>query len=253
MAACGTAKDIIKLVREKLIDDCPTQRYDDAFIRSRVNLALKMIYAIRPDEFPEKIIQVPLVAGANQFLPQNITSFEMLSTAYYDEKGKPVNCSDKAPTKSTNDFLDIYASRCASRVTSAQTGIAGTPEALCKEYVVSSYSFKRKDGGFFTVSPPVPVNGKKPFLNVLASACPECTPETDDEQLPCKLYSAIYEKTLVYMFDVESEDNQTQEKSARHEARFASIMGEMYRVDSRIGSGYFRGENGTGDPNVKRG
>ena len=249
---CGSAKDMIQLLRSRLLDSCESMRYDDPVYTNRINLALLNIYSARPDEFPQKVIEVPLKEGAEQFLPVGVTMFEFLGTGYKGSRGSVAPCPEqKKPQESSDEFLDIYKTRCAK--IAPPSGSSVTLSDKCNGYSVSSYSYERKNGGFFTVSPNAPKDGGA-VARFLVSECPQCKPENMDEQLPCKLWAAIFEKSAAYMLAIESEDAATTQKAAVHEGNFDRIMAAMYKTDSRIGSGYFRGQkpDGSSDPNVTR-
>jgi hypothetical protein len=246
---CGNVSDFLQTIRQGWKDDCEPQRYSDEYILKRINMAMLAIYAIRPDEFPQTKVSIPLVAGANQSIPVGLTVFEVLSSGYLDKSGDFKPCSNATPSSGSNDFLGIYTNRCQKAATPSTA--AATIASKCDGYNVSSYSYKQKDGGFFTVSPPVP-EGTIAHIQVLASSCPKCRPETLSEELPCKLLPLIYEKTMVYLFDSETEDNLSIQKMNAHELRYKELYQSMYRTDAQIGSGFYRGERGNGDGTPQR-
>jgi hypothetical protein len=248
---CGSAKQLIKLLRGRVNDDCDTPRYDDAFYLERINLAMLNLYAVRPDEFPKKTIEVDLKEGSEQFLPSDVTMFEFLGTGYKDASGKVAPCNTKKPEEANSELLAIYSGRCS---TASSTSGAAPANQGCDSYSVSGFSYEPKNGGYFTVSPPAPA-GTTAKARFLVSACPQCTPANIDETLPCKLWPMLYEKSAALMLNQESEDAATAQKAAAHEQNYTNQLGLKYQTDSRLGSGYFRGQtpDGAPDPNVRRG
>lgn len=247
--ACGSAKDLIGVVRGQLADECLPYRYDDAFILARINLALLNTYALRPDSAEPEEFFLPLVASKTQTLPENTTFMEFLGTAFL-VGGKYIDCGVGKPTEASDDFLAAYATRCVSRTVAA----ANAAESNCDTYVVKSFSFERKNGRVLTVDPAPPENFEV-YARLIVSACPSCAPEGVSTQINCKFYAAIYEKTMAYMYDAESEDAANAANSARHHANFMALIAGQYQTDARIGSGYYLGQkpDGSPDPNVRRG
>lgn len=245
---CGTAKDLIAVIRGQMGDECAPQRYDDAFILARINLARLNTYALRPDSADPKEVFLPLIASKTQTLPQNTTFMEFLGTAFKDGD-KYIECDAGKPTEASDDFLAAYASRCPGGTTTAT--VSGNK---CDAYVVKSFSFERKNGRTLTIDPAPPA-GLEVYARLVLAQCPSCSPETLDTQLNCKFYAAIYEKTMAYMYDAESEDTANAANSARHHANFVALIAAQYQTDARIGSGYYLGQrpDGSPDPNVRRG
>ena len=247
--SCGSAKDLIAVVRGQMADECVPYRNDDAFILARINLALLNTYALRPDSAepaPEYLLLIP---SKTQTLPADVTFMEFLGTAFKVD-GKFIECDAGKPTEASDDFLAAYAGRCATTPTADVTKIA----SKCDAYVVKSFSFERKNGRILTVDP-APPEGLEVYARLVVARCPTCAPEKLDTQLNCKFYAAIYEKTMAYMYDAESEDASNAANSARHHANFMSLVAAQYQTDARIGSGYYLGQkpDGSPDPNVRRG
>lgn len=249
--SCGTAKDLIKLVREQMGDNCTPYRNDDPFIMARINLAMLTLYAIRPDAAEQKIVKIKLSNSKTQQLPENSTMIEFLGTAYKDGESF-VSCEAK-PTEASDDFLAAYASRKCVKPAQKSTATP-TVESKCDNYAIKSFSYEQKNGRTIIIDPAPPA-GVDVYADVLVSQCPTCTPQSIDEQLPCKYYAAIYEKTMAYMYDSESEDAANANNAQRHSQNFAALIGQQYQTDSRIGSGYYLGAkpDGGSDPQVRRG
>jgi hypothetical protein len=230
-------------------DECEPYRNSDAFILARINLALLNTYALRPDSAEPKVEYVALTASKTQELPANATFMEFLGTAFKVD-GKYVECEAGKPTEASDDFLAAYAARCPAKPVADVTTIA----SKCDAYVVKSFSFERKNGRTLTIDPAPPA-GLEVFARIIFAKCPVCSPENIDEHINCKFYAAIYEKTMAYMYDAESEDASNTANSVRHHANFMALVAAQYQTDARIGSGYYLGQkpDGSPDPNVRRG
>lgn len=254
--SCGTAKDLIRVIRQQLHDECPAgadeSRYTDAFILDRINLSLLALFALRPDAFEPKVKYFDLIPGTDQQLPENFHLMEVLGSGYYDADGKPIDCSQSKPAESNQDFLSAYSS--VSIPASAVAASASAEEKKCAEYSVTSFAYDPKNGRYFTASPAVPA-GSTIKIKVLVSECPSCSPESLDYEIPCKWYSTIYEKTMAYVLSAEDEDAANMAKAAGYETRFAEMQKAIYQRDAQIGSGYYRGRKPDGSPDerVRRG
>jgi tRNA U34 5-carboxymethylaminomethyl modifying enzyme MnmG/GidA len=248
--SCGTVADLISLVREQMGDECAPVRNSDAMIINRINLALLSLYALRPDSVEPTIQYLKLEKSKTQMLPENSTMFEFLGTAYKDGNVY-VSCETAKPTESSDDFLAAYAGRCPS---STQDSITGSAQSPCGKYSIKSFAYEKKNGRILTIEPAPSVNDEA-YAKLLVSSCPQCTPKNLQEELPCKYYAAIYEKTMAYMYDAESEDAANANNSQRHANNFEKLVGLQYQTDARIGSGYYLGQkpDGSSDPNVRRG
>lgn len=228
--ACGSARDLISLMREQVKDDCTPYRYSDSFFLKRINLALRAIYPLRPDAFEPELIYHKLEVGADQFLPKDTTLREFQGTGY--KQGNTfVQCDTAKPTENDDTFLSAYANRCPTTVSVSNTAVTATSK--CDQYAVKSVNYERKNGNFFGVVPAVPV-GVEAYIKALVYRCPDCTPDNLDAELPCKFYNAIYEKSMALVYGAEGEDQFNDAKAKDHEARFAAFLNGVYVQDQRI-------------------
>jgi hypothetical protein len=60
----------------------------------------------------------------------------------------------------------------------------------------------------------------------------------------------LYEYALYVLYDLEQESEFAQARSQKHLTAFRAMMQDGYRAESRFGSGFFKGQVGTGDPRV---
>jgi hypothetical protein len=83
--------------------------------------------------------------------------------------------------------------------------------------------------------------------------CPDCiTDENYKKPLICDRVNAIIEYMMYQAYIPEHEDQTAIKRREEHYGRFADIMKLDYRTLSRLGSGYYLGNIGEGDPQVQR-
>lgn len=190
---------------------------------------LKEIAAYRPDAFSYDK-QVPLVPGARQTIE---TTGEISSLTI---NGKPVNKTDMSLYKAFAAY-----STCPTRVKMRN----GRPV-----FFPRSVSVDVDNRGVFYISPAIP-SGLDIYATVhVVGEPPEYT--LRDWDRPLDMQAKYVNNLIDYMmgraYKRDSESQVSEVKSQRLLSLFYQSMGQKYKVDSAHGSGYYKGEVGTGDP-----
>lgn len=259
MTKCVTAKWVVDHVTALLADDgCATvernQRWSSEFLRNALTLALGAVTKIIPTAFTETR-DIALQEGSVQTLPADVitvTSFG--DTVYKTADGEPVACGNQV-NKADWEFLQAYeGSRCSAAKSElpANATPAQQAKALCGSYSVSGYSYTQNTPGQFRVVPGVPT-GVTAFARLTVGVCPDCVTDANySKPLLCDRVNALVEYMLYQAYIPERSDPLAAKRREEHYGRFADIMKLDYKTLSRLGSGYYLGEVGDGDPQVQR-
>lgn len=205
------------------------QRWPRKVMLEYLNQGIKEIAAYRPDAFSYDR-EVTLQPGARQ---------EIETTGTVDSltvNGKPVNKTD----------LGIY--RAFSAYATCPTKVKmrnGRPVYYPRSVSVDSDQF-----GVFYISPAVP-----PGLEVKAAVRvvgepPEYTLREWGTELAMqsKYLNNLIDYVMARAYKRDTESQVSEMKSQRLFSLFYQSMGQKYKIDSAHGSGFYKGNVGTGDP-----
>lgn len=212
-------------------------------------MSLSALAEARPDAF-KSVIEIPLVAGSYQQLPAGVTFLnQIIDTVYKDANGNVVNCASQ-PSKVDDEFLSKYGKwgNCISKDVPA----AGSAVDPCAEYSADSYSYSKAEGNFFEVTPAAPVGTTASVKASVYKNPDKVELAAIDTFQVCDYANIIFARMMANVLMIDAADDSILKKHQLYNQEWLDFVRLNYRSASRIGSGYYLGKVGEGDPNVVR-
>lgn len=207
-----------------------------------INLALAAISSIRPDANTETI-DFELSEGSEQLLPAGVSTIVGdIRTICIGADGKEtVQTPVKKADESEITAFKFYNKKCSSSDYSSDN--------TCSKWQMSGWTYDVRSPRRLVVDPPIPA-GVKPKIKLTVTKCPESLsyPADKNKDVGCKYMAELIEYAMYVLYDIEQESEFSQARSQKHLTTFRAMMQDGYRAESRFGSGYFKGQVGTGDP-----
>ena len=248
--SCQTAADLISQATDVLGECALSERYSKQTILNQFNMSLSALAEARPDAF-KSTIEIPLVAGVFQQLPKGVTFLvQVLDTAYKDESGVAKPCVSK-PLVADDTYISKFGAwgKCVSTEPAVVAGAVADP---CESFKASSFSYQKKLGNFFQVTPAAPV-GTKAIVMASVYKHPEKVLLKDiDTYEVCDYVNIIFARMMANLLMLDSADDSLIKKHQLYNQQWLDFVRINYRSAARVGSGYYLGEVGTGDPAVIR-
>lgn len=210
-------KEFLRWTRQMLLDN--------------MNLGLAAVATYRKDAFTGTV-QIPLVPG----IRQTSEGYSEIVEVVGNGDGRPAHQGDPGILKAFSAY-----NYCPLKLQFRN----GQPV-----YAVKSVGVDPTDPTTFYVSPPVP-----PGLNVTVLAkVVHNTPvyKLADWDKPIDMDPRYNNNLIDFMqaraFELDTESAFGQQASRKFYQQFYTAMGVTYKMDSAFGSGYYKGQVGTGDP-----
>jgi hypothetical protein len=217
--------------------------WSDTAIVDYINEGIGLLQSLRPDAFI-KLINLRLTPGVKQVAPEGI-----------DRIAEVLNATDA----DGNIIGDIQrrSDTALSRLP-ANVGCSGNPDVTdtctnAEAYVATSATINDFDPRSFDIYPPPPRNADS-YVCVRAVMDPPCfcaNRPGEEFDIPVKFHAAIIDWVIhrAYLRDIESTYAIAQSTNAFN--RFYTIISNGQTGESKFGSGYFLGAEGSGDPQAK--
>jgi len=190
--------------------------------------ALCRLREIRPDAFSEKV-EVELVSGQMQELPDG---YERILSVDANADGTKI--SD----------LDERSSVFNEQISGLPIGCSGSATG---DYTATSGEVDANNVSAFCVTPPVSAtqanNGASVFVTALK--CQGCIGK--DDCVPSEFKAALTDWVLFRMYSFETDSPMLLQKAQSHRQYFESSIDKDYRYLAAQGSGYWKGQVGSGD------
>lgn len=239
---CTSVLDLIKRASTLLNDDVEDNdfvRWPKAVLLDYLNEAIGKLSAHRPDLFT-KCVELTLKPGQKQQLDKRYLSLVSVDFSISpDGVLTPVTKADLAYSKYT-------AQSCAER--GGTSAGCRTPEST----EIKTYSSVPKDEQQFFVYPSVSRRGNVSVMaTVVERPCHYCVSDyATCIDIPPGQQSALVDWVVhrAYSTDIESEYAYRAAQAAL--ARFKECLSDTYLQESRFESGYYKGQEGKGDPNT---
>jgi hypothetical protein len=211
-----------------------------------INLALAAISSIRPDANVETV-DYELSEGSEQTLPAGVSAIigDIRPICVGADGKEVVQTPVKKADESEITAFKYYKTKCST--SSGEFASDNT----CSKWQMSGWTYDSRSPTRLIVDPPIPP-GVKPKIKLTVTKCPDSFsfPADKDKTIGCKYMAELYEYALYILYDLEQESEFAQARSQKHLTAFRAMMQDGYRAESRFGSGFFKGQVGTGDPRV---
>lgn len=215
-----------------------------------LNLAIAAVAAYMPDAYT-RTIEHELVAGEEQKLPSGVSNIiGDIRTVCKDKDGTTTTLS---PVKKGEEYENVAFKffgdkRCVGSDTEQKDSTN-----TCSKWALTSWTYDSRSPTRLIVSPPVP-NGAKSTIKLTVAECPTCLtyPADLDKELPCGYRAEITDYALSVLYSMPQENEQSLSNSVIHRKQYMDGMAVHYKAASRLGSGYYKGREGSGDPMVVR-
>jgi hypothetical protein len=236
---CTSVLDLIKRASTLLNDDVVDNdfvRWPKAVLLDYLNEGIGLLSAHRPDLFT-KCVELTLKPGQKQQL-----SNKYLSLVSVDFSVSP----DGVLTPVTK--VDLAYSRYVTKSCAERGSDCKTPESTG----ITTYSNVPKDEQQFFVYPAVSRRGDVTVMaTVVERPCQYCVADFGEcVDIPPGQQAALVDWMVhrAYSTDIESEYAYRAAQAAL--ARFERVLSVTYLQESRFESGYYKGQEGKGDPNT---
>lgn len=229
-----TVGKIIKHVSGQLNDqqlDREYNRWTRSMLLDALNLALTAIATYRKDAFTGNVT-ISLVAGSRQ------------ASVGYSEIVEIVGNSDGRPAhKADAGILKAFSAYnyCPPKIQFKN----GKPV-----YAVKSAGVDPTDPKTFYVSPPVPVGLPVSVIAKVVKNTPVYTLANWDDEIDIdpRYENQIVDFMQARAHELDIESPTAHASSGKFYRQFYQSLGITYKMDSAFGSGFFKGQVGTGDP-----
>lgn len=217
------------------------------------NAGVRLANEARPDMYT-KLVDVTLIAGEYQTLPDSTIALASNPVSI------KVDANGNTSTASSSEAIDDSVSRafsffkqCNPLVSGSNSG-GNSVSAVDSQWELKGFVFDARNPTLLKVTPAVPV-GQSPKIKMSLQQTPPyyTWPADKNTAFPEKYIGEITEATLYYTFLSEQESELAYSRASDSMKRFQAITGLNYRMQSRMGSGFFLGQKGTGDEAVIRG
>lgn len=247
---CSTLGALVDRIAGLLNDadaQCPNVRWSRDSLISHINEGLCRVQALRPDAF-STTSEIVLKPGALQTLPPVFVSLSSVESSVKAD-------GSETPVQQVDDrFSKIFAKkRCLTRDRRCEDPRANAGQDPCASYAVKSFVKNPLDEKTFRVEPPVPP-GCSPRVVVTAVKRPPRYCAADEGkclEVDCEYEAAIVEWVLYRAFGIDTESAVATRISMEHLKSFNTLMATDYLMEQRYGSGFYRGQEGTGDPQFR--
>lgn len=213
-----------------------------------INLALAAISSIRPDANTETI-DFELSEGSEQTLPAGVSTIigDIRPICIAADGKEVVQTPVKKADESEMTAFKYYKTKCST--SSGEFASDNT----CSKWQMSGWTYDSRSPTRLIVDPPVPA-GVKPKIKLTVTKCPDSLsyPADKAKDIGCKYMAELYEYALYVLYDIEQESEMSHSRSQKHLTTFRTMMQDGYRAESKFGSGYYKGQvgSGSGDPRV---
>lgn len=206
-------------------------RWTRSMLLEYLNQALAAVATYRKDAFTGTE-QIPLVPGIRQTSEGYSEIIEVVGNG----DGRPASKGDVGILKAFSAY-----SYCPVKVQFKH----GKPI-----YSVKSVGVDPTDPTTFYVSPPVPPGIDVTVLAKVVYNTPVYTLADWDQDIAIdpRYLNNVYDWMQARAFELDTESAFGQQSSRKYYQQFYTAMGVTYKMDSAFGSGYFKGQVGTGDP-----
>lgn len=229
-----TVGELIKHVSTQLNDQQMNRQYlrwTRQMMLDYLNQALIAVAAYRKDAFTG-VVQIPLVPGIRQTSEGYSEIVEVVGNA----DGRPAQKGDPGILKAFSAY-----NYCPPKL----QFVNGQPV-----YAVKSVGVDPTDPTTFYVSPPVPAGMSVSVLAKVVFNTPTYTLADWDKEIAIdqKYTNNVIDYMQARAHEVDTESTFGQASSRKFYQQFYTAMGVTYKMDSAFGSGYYKGQVGTGDP-----
>lgn len=206
-------------------------RWTRTMLLDYLNLALSAVGSYRKDAFTGTVT-IPLVAGSRQ----TNAGFSEIVEVVANTDGKPAHKADAAMLKAFSAY-----NYCPPKLQFKD----GKPV-----YAVKSAGVDPTDPKTFYVSPPVPVGLSVSVTAKVVKSAPQYTLSDWDKPLDMdnRYLNQIYDFMQARAHELDTESVFAQQNARKFYSQFYQSLGITYKMDSAFGSGFYKGQVGTGDP-----
>ena len=215
-----------------------------------LNLAVAAVAAYMPDAF-SRTIEHELVAGEEQKLPNGVSNIiGDIRTICVDKDGNETTLS---PVKKGEEYENVAFKFFGDKRCVGSDPEQKDSENTCSKWALTSWTYDSRAPSRLIVSPPVP-KGAKAKIKLTVAECPSCLsyPSDLETELPCDYRAEITDYALSVLYSIPQENEQALSHATTHRRQYLEGMSQHYRSASRLGSGYYKGKEGNGDPMVVR-
>jgi hypothetical protein len=229
-----TVGGIIKYVSGQLNDQQVNREYNRwtrTDLLNALNLALSAVSTYRKDAFTGTVA-ITLVPGSRQTSTGYSEIVEIVSNA----DGRPAHKADVSILKAFSAY-----DYCPPKI-QFKDGKA--------VYSAKSAGVDPTDPKTFYVSPPVPVGMTAAVLAKVVKNAPTYTLTDWDVEIDIdeRYINNLVDFMQARAHELDLESATAQVSSSKFYKQFYTALGVTYKMDSAFGSGFFKGEVGTGDP-----
>lgn len=220
-------------------------RWQEAELIDYINEALCRVLARRPDAFAETF-DFALQPGRLQRLPGEYLSLSGIELSKGKDGDTPVSEVD-------HRFSKIFSKKpCLARDTRCDNRAAKSADP-CADFKITGFAKNPLDEAVFTVDPPVP-KGCAPTVTMTAIRKPEKFCGQDGAKclgIACEYESPVLDFVLWRALSKDHESAPAAAQAKLHFDAFERVVVGDYLMEQRYGSGYYRGQEGQGDPQFR--
>lgn len=193
--------------------------------------ALAALRQYRMDAFTSTK-EIPLVPGARQTAP----GFSQVISVTANADGTPAVATDAQMLKAFSQYA-----HCAPRLQRRNGKLV---------YAVRSVGIDTQEPNVFYVSPPLPAGMTASVTAVVVTAPRTYTLADWDKPLDfdTKYINQIIDYMQARAYELDIEARTSKMDAERFYTHFYRALGINYKMESAFGSGYYKGQTGTGDP-----
>ena len=228
-ANLGSYLEMLRCTLGDALPDC--QHWEDDLLLGYLRTAIAFLADHRPELFAETITMT-VVAGSKQMLPEGYTRLVSV-------------CTDTGATPSENfhgDSSVVSHLICLNKCKPGESGDSAHAP-------VTGYSVNPHNPAQFNLSPAPDTSGQIIEVQAVPDlACVEFN-KSDKAPFPAELGMALCEYVLYKALLADRiESPRASQLSAQHFSNFLLLTQLGYLQDQRLGSGYYNGQEGSGDP-----
>ena len=233
---CVTLKDFISSIRIFLSDnDVDCLHWPDEYIIEYINDGVSMLLSSDPTIFSSDVV-LELSPGTCQTLPDTyLEVVKIKNNISLDNTGKEIDAG--SVIESSYDLLVSF-----SKASCNSTG----GQDKNNSSLVSSFGVHTTNKKQFSVSPAIP-SGSVGLVKATVILRPCVYTASDISEcidIDLRYHAALREWVLYRALTSDYESNRNTELGLAHARNFYSMMGLTYLQESRLNSGYYKGEPG---------
>ena len=238
-STCTTVDEFLECIRVSVADkDIECLHWEDSDLIKHINEGLNMLLMADPGIFSEDV-SITLSEGSCQELPQpylelvKIKSNVSVASSGQEIEGDSIQEADY-------DLISSFSKpSCVDKLSNN------------KAHTISSYGMSTVNKTSFNVSPAVPAGSSATVkATVVTSPCSfNNNNRTECLGIDPRYQPALMEWVLYRALTADFESNRNTELGTRHAQTFYAMMGLTYLQESRLNSGYYKGEPGE-DPRL---